>query len=181
MLVKIIIIMVYQVLFNLRKDSVKINNYKIENNLNLNISHASFMEKIEEEHDNIATITINDAYIYDKPLYEIHNIKNNINKNITILNGNINPSNNNDILVLAAHSGTGSIAYFKNLYKLKIGNKIIIKYKNIDYLYIVTNIYEEKKNGSIIIEKKNNINLILTTCSYNDNMQLIVECTLKRD
>ena len=78
-------------------------------------------------------------------------------------------------MFIAAHSGTGRLAYFKNLDKLQINDVIKLEYKNINYTYQIKDIWEIKKNGTINVEKENNTQLVLTTCSPNkEGYQLII-------
>ena len=84
------------------------------------------------------------------------------------------------IIFIAAHSGEGKIAYFNELNKLKIDDKVIIKINNKKYTYLVKEMWEEKKNGFINVNKEPENQLILTTCSpFNKNKQLIVSCIEK--
>ena len=116
----------------------------------------------------------------NKELYNINNINNNVEKNITILKESIMPDKNNSIVFIAAHSGTGEIAYFNELDKLEINDEIILIYNNKKYKYIVKEIWEEKKNGYINVNKEKEKQLILTTCSPNkDKYQLIINCIEK--
>ncbi len=79
-------------------------------------------------------------------------------------------------LILASHSGTSSISYFKNIHRLKKGDYIYIYYKNIKHIYQVTLIYEEEKNGSISLPKvEQNSLLTLTTCKGDKQLILISE------
>ena len=80
------------------------------------------------------------------------------------------------IIVLAAHSGTGRNAFFKDLNKLNINDTINLTYTNNHYTYKVINIFEQDKSGYITINEKEYDQLFLTTCSYNKNKQLIIEC-----
>lgn len=142
---------------------------------------------VKESIDNVKTITIKEEPIgaliiekinLNKPLYEINSKKNNIEENITILKGSIEPNKNNSIFFLAAHSGPGEIAFFNNLDKLNINDIITLKYKNIKYYYSVKDIWETNKDGNIEVNKDINNQLILTTCSKNDNTkQLVINCT----
>ncbi len=110
-------------------------------------------------------------------LYEISNPKNNIEKNVTILKESIPPTNKKSIMILAAHSGTGKIAYFESLNKLEINDYIILIYKNKKYTYVVKDIWEENKTGYINFNKEQQKQLILTTCSpTNKTKQLIINC-----
>ncbi|MBQ2639723.1 MAG: sortase [Bacilli bacterium] len=127
----------------------------------------------------IGKIIINKINI-NNDLYSINSKHNNVDENVTILDGSIEPSNTNSIMFIAAHSGDDDISYFKYLDKLHINDNIILIYKNIKYVYIVTNIWEQDKNGYININKDYNKQLVLTTCSpIHDNKQLIINSKLK--
>lgn len=116
----------------------------------------------------------------ERPLYPINSKENTIEKNIAILKESIMPDETNSILILAAHSGTGKIAFFEQLDQLTINDEIIISYHNKNYTYQVKDIWEEKKNGYININKELKKQLVLTTCSpKKDNTQLIINCTIK--
>jgi LPXTG-site transpeptidase (sortase) family protein len=130
--------------------------------------------KIEKKEQPIAKITINKINI-NEDIYGINSDKNTIEQHVTILKG----SNYPNLLILAAHSGKGDIAYFENLDELTINDEVFIQYRNDKKTYIVKEIWEEKKNGKIHID--NNINqLILTTCSpKHKNYQLIISCIKK--
>ena len=107
--------------------------------------------------------------------YNKNSSKNNVERSVTILNESIMPSENNSIVYLAAHSGYGYLAYFKDINKLTNEDMIYLNYKNELYSYIITEIYEMPRNGSIMVDR--NINdkyLVLTTCSNNKNMQLVI-------
>lgn len=111
-------------------------------------------------------------------LYPIGDKNNNIEKNVTILYISNEPTENNSIIFIAAHSGTGKIAYFKNLDKLELEDQIILNYKNKTYTYKVENIWETPKTGNINVEKTSNNQLVLTTCSPSrKNYQLIINST----
>ena len=113
-------------------------------------------------------------------LYDINSILNTIEKNVTILKESIPPNKQNSLLIIAAHSGTGNIAYFQELDKLDINDDITIIYKKKKYNYIVKDIWEEKKTGYIHINREKTKQLVLTTCSpTKDNYQLIVNCIEK--
>ena len=134
---------------------------------------------IKQEEKPIGNIIINKIGI-NKPLYSINSNHNNIEENITILDGSIYPDRNNSILFIAAHSGTGEIAFFNDLDKLKINDEIIINYNNKKYTYQINNIYEQQKNGYISGIRENKKQLVLTTCCPNkDNCQLIINSTEK--
>lgn len=127
---------------------------------------------------SIGTLKINKINLFNK-IYSINDPLNNIEKNVTILNYSNEPSNDNSIIFIAAHSGTGKLAFFKNLNKLEINDTIELTYKNKLYTYQVKDIWEIKKTGNISVEKENSNQLVLTTCSpTKDNYQLIINSIL---
>jgi len=113
-------------------------------------------------------------------LFDYNSSLNTIEQNVAILEGSIEPEKDNSIMFLAAHSGTGSIAFFQHLDQLKKGDLIQLQYKNKYYTYYVKNYWEQKKTGEIDVPKESYKQLVLTTCSptHNDK-QLIINCILK--
>lgn len=108
--------------------------------------------------------------------YDIHNEFNNVDRNVTLINSNIE-----NTYVLAAHSGSGNLAYFNDLKYLKKYDELYLKFKDKILKYEIINIKSEKKNGKIKIKNKEN-QLILTTCDQiKKGNQLIIEANLKID
>ncbi len=130
--------------------------------------------------DQIGTLVIEKINLYE-PLFKINSKENTVEKHVKILKESIIPNNNSDsIIFLAAHSGTGKIAYFEKLDELNTNDEISLILNNKIYTYTVKNTWEEKKNGYINVNKENKNQLILTTCSPNkNNYQLIVNCIEK--
>lgn len=107
--------------------------------------------------------------------YNIDSNKNTVNKHVTLLKESVMPNEKGSIIYLAAHSGTGYIAYFKDINKLSIGDTLNIKYQNKTYSYSINDIYEMPKNGTITVNHNIHENyLVLTTCSKNKNRQLVI-------
>lgn len=145
-----------------------------------NITPNKIINKIEIKHREkyIAKLVIPKINL-DKPIYSLNSKLNNVEKNVTILEGSILPNNDNSIIFLAAHSGNGGIAYFNNLDKLKLNDNIIFQYNNYRYYYIINSIFEEDKDGDIEINITSKNQLVLTTCSKTDSKkQLIVNSNL---
>lgn len=159
---------------------VKVDKTKIkENIINNTIDKIQIKVRKIDDEEQIGSIFIDKLNI-NKPLYNINSNKNNIEENITILKESVPPTEDNSILIIAAHSGTGPIAFFKDLDKLNINDEIIINYNKNNYKYYVKDIWEEKKNGYIDVNKENKKQLVLTTCSpNNDGYQLIINCVIK--
>lgn len=109
-------------------------------------------------------------------LFPIDSSENTIERHVTILKG----SNYPDLMIIAAHSGIGPLAYFQELDKLKSNDEIILIIENKKSNYIVKDIWEEKKNGYINFNRENKNQLILTTCSPNkEGYQLVINCIEK--
>ena len=99
--------------------------------------------------------------------------KNNVDKGIQVIETSKMPNQKSN-LILASHSGSSKIAYFKNLDKLNINDIAFIYYQNKKYKYIITNIYDVEKTGYVDIKRnKNKQTLTLITCKKNTNKQTI--------
>ena len=147
---------------------------RIETN-NINANKYIVPLKIVEEEKPIGYLKINKIHL-ERPIYQKDSPKNNIEQNITILKESIYPN----LMIFAAHSGYGEIAYFDNIDQLQIEDTIILEYLTDRKEYIVKEIRKEPKNGSIHIKKSNLNTLIITTCDkYNKNYQLIISCNEK--
>lgn len=97
---------------------------------------------------------------------------NDIEYNVTILEGSEFPDVENGNFILAAHSGTGVKAYFKNLYKLSNGDQVKVSYKGKTYTYKIVKIYTQKKQGYLTIYRNSKkTTLTLITCT-KDNKKL---------
>ena len=95
---------------------------------------------------------------------------NDIKYNVTIIKGSNFPDVKNGNFILAAHSGSGPLAIFKNLYKLKVGDTVDIIYKNKKYTYKIVKIYYQKKQGYIAIYRDvNKTTLTLVTCTKDNS------------
>lgn len=116
----------------------------------------------------IATIVI-DKINLNEHLYEINSPQNTIEKHVSFLKQSDYPDKENGTVIILAHSGTGKLAYFKNLDKLEINDNVTLKYKK-NYYYKVVKITEYKKDGTLRFKNKKNVSqLVLTTCKPNDN------------
>ena len=112
--------------------------------------------------------------------FDINSKYNNVNKNIYVHPSSSYPNSMNGNLILAAHSGTISISYFKNLYKLQPNDDIYVNYKNKEYHYKIKKIKKKEKTGTVSIQRNKNVStLTLITCSKNDSKtQTVYICEL---
>lgn len=104
-----------------------------------------------------------------KGFTEIDNKYNNVNRNIEV----IKPSNYPDVakgnFIIAGHSGSSSVSFFKDLYKLELEDEVYITYNGTDYKYKIKNIYTDIKDGDVVIRRnKNATTLTLITCTKGD-------------
>ena len=174
-LVSILLLTVYLgsclLIYNSEKDIKSISTANLERNTNT--SYISTVNK-DANDEIIGTLTI-DKLNLSKNIYNINSSHNNVEENVTILNDDIN------LIVLAAHSGPGYIAFFNNLDKLELNDTVNLTYNNKNLVYKVTNIEEQPKDGTIEINKTDKQRLILTTCSKKDKTKQLVVTTEKID
>ena len=99
-----------------------------------------------------------------KGIYSKERKKNNVDKNVTILDYSVYPGEEGNIYI-AAHSGNGIHSYFNNIDKLRNKDKVNLYYNNKKYTYIQydTKYIDKKKMVSFLTNGKNN--LFLITCS----------------
>lgn len=110
-----------------------------------------------------------------KEVYNIGNKENNVDKNIELLKPCIMPNNSNSIILLASHNGNSKVSYFRNLHKLNLNDKVIIKYNQKKYVYQIVNIYDINKTGKAIIKRHNYNNiLVLITCKGNNKQTVFI-------
>lgn len=106
----------------------------------------------------------------ERGFYDKNSKLNNVDYNILFHKESDYPDEENSNVILASHSGTSSISYFKKLYQLEKGDIAYITYKNNTYTYKVKSIYYEEKDGKLAIytyKDKNTLTLI--TCTKDDN------------
>ena len=108
-------------------------------------------------------------------LYRKDYYKNSIEYNVTIHEKSDDPEVNNGNVILMAHSGTGNIAFFKDVYKLVIGDTASIEYNGKKYTYKIVNIYDVPKTGTVEIKRNHSKNVMtLITCRHGTDNQIVV-------
>ena len=152
----------------------------VQNDTNEEIKQEETKE-VEPEYDYIAVLEI-PAIDLRKGIVDINSAYNDISYNVEIINPSDMPDIPNTNLILASHSGSSRVSFFKHLNRLNKGDLAIIYYKNVKYTYEVNSIENEEKNGTITIRRSNNKNtLTLTTCSPTDKTkQIVIICNLIR-
>lgn len=111
---------------------------------------------------------------FKRGFLDINDKNNTVSKNIQVLNGSEYPDVLNGNFMIAGHSGSGRIAFFKNLYKLSKGEESYIYYKNKKYIYKMIESYEVQKTGIVPIKNyENKTILTLITCSQDESKQIV--------
>lgn len=137
----------------------------------ISVSPVKEIKPVEKE---IMTIKIEKINL-NRKIYAKESKLNNIDKNVIIMKESDYPDEKFSTVILGAHSGTGDIAFFKDLNKLSKGDVIELTYKNKKYKYTVDNLSKDRKDGKIKITYcSNEKRLILYTCYPNDKSNYLV-------
>ena len=153
----------------------EINNQTIYNDEVVEDEELSNEEPVEEpkeeytyeEYAGILDIPKINLY---KGFYNKTSNLNNVKFNLYVLKESDYPDITNGNLIIAGHSGNYNNSYFANLYQLELNDTIIVHYKNKDYTYKITKIYNEEKTGTVrILRDRNKTTLTLITCTKDDN------------
>lgn len=122
----------------------------------------------------VGTIEINKISL-KRGFLDISSPYNNVDRNVTVIQQSSFPNVDKGNLILAAHSGNCSICYFDKLYKLSVGDKAIVYYKNYKYSYKLKSIYNVPKTGEVEIRRDpSKTVLTLITCTHNSDTEQTV-------
>lgn len=144
---------------------------------------------IKDENNKENNKTINYTAILEIPSINLKQGVVNSTKNFNSINYAISVDKHSNYpdkegnFILYAHSGNSSIAYFRNLNKVNINDKVYVYYNGIKYEYIITNKYDIKKTGTANIIKSNTDKYItLITCNPNkDGYQIVIIGKIKEE
>lgn len=115
----------------------------------------------------------------ERGLVEPSSYLNNVKYNLQWIDGSSMPDQVNGNVIIAGHSGSARVSYFRKLDQLVIGDFVSIDYKNKTYNYKVVDIYDIEKTGTAeIIKNKNTTTLTLITCRHNTNKQIVIICEM---
>ena len=111
----------------------------------------------------------------ERGLVDPNSYLNNVKYNLQWIDGTSMPDEENGNVIIAGHSGSARISYFRKLDKLVIGDDIFLVYKNTEYKYKVVDIYDIEKTGKAeIIKNKNTTTITLITCRHRTSKQIVV-------
>ncbi len=147
--------------------------------------------KEEIKEDTSTTVINNESYIavleipkinLKRGIYAKNSKLNNVDKNIYLLKESNMPDEEKGNFILAAHSGSAYVSYFRNLPKLSINDIAYVYYNGGRYGYKLVNNYEIIKNGKANIIRNGEKNtMTLITCKHNTDKQLIYIFELMED
>lgn len=147
------------------------------------------IQDIEEKNTDVNNITENYIAVLEIPkinlkkgLFSIGSDKNDVNRNIEIMSESDMPDVINGNFILAGHSGTSKISYFRNLNKLEKDDVAYIYYNGGRFLYKLVNSYEIQKTGEASISRNGKkTTLTLITCKHNTDKQVVYIFELMKD
>lgn len=149
--------------------------YEIEEEIE-SIEEPQVVEEVKEQIkvNYIAVLKIPKIGL-ERGLVDPNNYLNNVNYNLEWLDGSSMPDEENGNVIIAGHSGSARISYFRKLDILEIGDEASIIYNGKTYNYKVVDIYDIEKTGKAeIVKEKNTTTLTLITCRHNTNRQIVV-------
>ena len=166
----------------IKETSTKVKNEEI-------IQTEETNNEIKDENNKENKKTINYTAILEIPSINLKQGVVNSTKNFNSINYAISVDKHSNYpdkegnFILYAHSGNSSIAYFRNLNKVNINDKVYVYYNGIKYEYIITNKYDIKKTGTANIIKSNTDKYItLITCNPNkDGYQIVIIGKIKEE
>lgn len=164
---------------NALKDFYIKEEQKIDKNDKTTSEEVKEVSKPKVKYDYIAVLKIPKINL-EKGLVAKDSKYNNINYGVEILKESDSPDVINGNVILAAHSGTANISYFRNLDKINVGDEAYIYYQGKTYKYIFSKIYDIEKTGKAVIKRDNNTStLTLVTCRHNTNNQIVLIADLQ--
>lgn len=173
--------MFYQIYSNNKKD--QLNDNLIQEYFEEEIQNNEVIEENEQE-DEEQPVQVNyENYIgvleikkinLKRGFYSKTSKNNNVNRNIQVLNESDMPNIENGNVIIAGHSGSSYVSFFRNLNKLDLYDEAIIYFEGKQYNYQLKNEYEIDKTGQAVIKRnKEKSVLTLITCKHNTNKQIV--------
>jgi len=137
------------------------------------INEIEYIENRDNAIDYYAYLRIPEINL-SQPLYSKEDSRNDIDSNLIFIDDSDTPLMSNGNVIIAGHSGSSTVSYFKNLYNLDIGDLIYLEYDNDVYKYKIDNKYLVKKTGNIEIIRDTNTKVVTLVTCYGNDKQLVV-------
>ena len=167
---------------NLEDNALKefyIQEQEPNNNVESNKEPEKEEVKEQKKIEYIAVLKIPKINL-ERGLVDPNSYLNNVNYNLEFIKGSSMPDQEHGNVIIAGHSGSARISYFRKLDQLVIGDKASLNYRGKVYNYKIVDIYDIDKTGTAeIIREKNKSTLTLVTCRHNTNRQIVVICELQ--
>lgn len=154
--------------------------YEIEEEIE-SIEEPQVIEEVKEQVkvNYIAVLKIPKIGL-ERGLVDPNSYLNNVNYNLEWLNGSSMPDEEKGNVIIAGHSGSSRISYFRKLDRLVLGDDIYIIYNGKTYNYKVVDIYDIEKTGTAeIVKEKNTTTLTLITCRHGTSKQIVIVAKLQ--
>ena len=159
-----------------KKESELLEEFYETNEITESIEEAQEKDEVKEQVkvNYIAVLKIPKINL-ERGLVDPNSYLNNVNYNLEWIDGTSMPNEEKGNVIIAGHSGSARISFFRNLDKLVIGDEASIIYNGTTYNYKVVKIYDIEKNGKAEIIRNQNVStLTLITCRHNSNNQIVV-------
>lgn len=170
--------------FNDMKIKMMESTYSFEDEDNSDVMEVPILNSLPSNNDNVEEEKVESVPEVDYSKYfgvlEIPKISlkrgfyntdswyNNIQYNVSVVEGSNFPDEEKGNLILMAHSGWSEISYFEDLYYLKVGDYAYVTYGGKQYTYQLVKVYDVEKNGKVkIIRDYDKTTLTLITCTRN--------------
>lgn len=173
--------MFYQIYSNNKKD--QLNDNLIQEYFEEEIQNNKVIEETEQVVEEQPVHVNYENYIgvleikkinLKRGFYSKTSRNNNVNRNIQVLNESDMPNIENGNVIIAGHSGSSYVSFFKNLNKLDLYDEAIIYFEGKQYNYQLKNKYEIDKTGQAVIKRNKEKNVLtLITCKHNTNKQIV--------
>lgn len=173
--------MFYQIYSNNKKD--QLNDNLIQEYFEDEIQNNEVIEETEQVVEEQPVHVNYENYIgvleikkinLKRGFYSKTSRNNNVNRNIQVLNESDMPNIENGNVIIAGHSGSSYVSFFRNLNKLDLYDEAIIYFEGKQYNYQLKNKYEIDKTGQAVIKRNKDKNVLtLITCKHNTNKQIV--------
>jgi len=139
--------------------------------INLYIDNSIFDDVKNSDEQYYFRLEIPDISL-NTVVYDYENKNNNVDKGVYLAR-DYDLKTLSGSLVLASHSGSSSISYFKNLDKLKKDDIVNVYYKENKFIYRINKIYKIDKTGLFKYQNKDQY-IYLITCDKNHSKKQLV-------
>lgn len=151
-----------------------VQGYSNEDNHDKNSINEVQSDSVHYDSDDYARLIISKIGV-DRPLYPLGSKENTVDKNVEILKTSSMPDVESGNLILAAHNGYGLAAYFNRLHELAIGDEVTLSYNDVDYNYVISDIYDVEKTGKVAIKRdKSKTTITMITCLGEDRQLVVI-------